>query len=148
MVIWQIIKRNGLEYWVRVPRQTRGMQFRQYGILLGIILIIIVLEFVLQFLVILLMPDLPSTWPYFSVIIVPLTILGNTVFLFGFFLYFMQSWIASRWVNWVIETYPQYYREILLFAGQGNERRKWRKGDKTFEEFQVWVRDYHSSIVE
>ena len=124
------------------------MQFRQYGILLGIILIIIVLEFVPQILVILLRPDLISTWPYFSVIIVPLTILANTVFMFGLFLYFMQSWITSSWVKWVSETYPQHYREILLFASQGNERRKWRKGDKTFEEFEAWVRDYYNSIVE
>lgn len=144
MVIWQIIKRTGLAYWIRVPRQTKRMQLGQYGIILGVILIV----GVLQFLALFLLRGLQPTLLYLSATIAPLIILGNTAFLFGFFLYFMQSWTSSSWVKWVIETYPQHYREILLFASQGSERRKWRKGDKTFEEFQAWVRDYHNSIVE
>ena len=68
-------------------------------------------------------------------------ILGWTLLLFGVVLLFMQTWIKPDWVKWVAQNFPEYHRDLLVFASKGEERRKWRRS-KDFEEFQQWVRDY------
>jgi len=131
-VIWQIIKRLGMEYWLRVPRQTRLKQWGQYGLLFVLFIIMANLASYI------LAPGSPLR--NYGVAIL-LNMIVSTLFLFGVVVTFMQSWIAPEWVRWTAENYPHHYRRILMFASRGEQRRKWRQ-NKKFEDFRAWVQDF------
>lgn len=131
-IIWQIIKLLGLEYWVRVPRQSRLKQWGQ-NVFLFILFLILSNS----------APNLLGSESQSQNygLLITLNIILGTLFLFGIVVSFMQSWINPEWVRWTVENYPQRHKEILLFASRGEERRKWRQ-NKDFEDFRLWVKGF------
>lgn len=135
LILWQIIKLLGLEYWVRVPRQSRLKQWGQNGFLFILLLILSNLA-----------PNLlrPEAQSQNYGLLITLNIILGALFLFGIVVSFMQSWVNPEWVRWTVKNYPQRHKEILLFASRGEERRKWRQ-NKIFEDFRAWVKGFVQS---
>jgi hypothetical protein len=152
-LIWQLIRLSGLEYWVRVPRQTAIRQWLQNS---GVFLLSVIIALCVQFLILFLYgafeanpsgtdlsnEQLENRFSLFvaSMVYVMAMVVGTFV-LFELVLSFMQSWIKPAWVKWVTETYPERYREILLYASRNEERKKWRQS-KDFVAFQEWVKEF------
>ncbi len=128
-IIWYVLKYFNLHEWLYIPRRTKFAQVIQFGSFLIILPLCYVTVYDLLLSSFVLPPDYGlGTSPQTTVSLLGIALVllrdGIALFIasFGVFIEFLQFWIKNSWVKWVVETYPDHYREILIQARQ--ERKK------------------------